>query len=462
MLSGSMKTVEGRSISGTYAYMSPEQQAGDDPTPGDDLYALGVVACELLAGSRPRPGLAIEDIFEDAGLDESLAEVVKKALAMPRRRYQSAREMSEAVAGAEFLRRGGEEERRRAAEQARRREQERRRQKEREALERQEAARLERERRTVEQAQRREEDRRRQEERQARQREEAAALARDRAAAESRGKRKRVFPRRGAAVVAMALLGILVVWVFAGSLHRDAPRGRILGAFTRGDPEVTNSIGMKLRLIQPGTFLMGSEKGAGDEKPVHRVTIAKPFYLGVCEVTQEQYEAVMGTNPSRFKGPNRPVESVSWQDAQELCRRLSEREGVKYRLPTEAEWEYACRAGSSTEYCFGDSQAGLGDYAWFKENSGGTTHDAGQRKANAWGLHDMHGNVWEWCADWYGEYTTSDAEDPRGPRSGEYRVLRGGSWYRDPEGQRSALRHYFEPSYSLMDMGVRVACAPQE
>ena len=204
---------------------------------------------------------------------------------------------------------------------------------------------------------------------------------------------------------------------------------------------------MVLVLIPPGEFLMGSPDSdalaGGSEKPQHRVQISEPFYLGMCEVTQEQYRRVTGENPSRYKGDaQRPVERVSWNDAVEFCRQLSDTEGREYRLPTEAEWEYACRAGSTTKWCFGDSTAGLEDYAWYSANSGGQTHPVGQKSPNAWGLHDMHGNVYEWCADWYGPgyYRNSPPYDPIGAASGSDRVRRGGCWAGDAGRCRSASR----------------------
>ena len=176
-----------------------------------------------------------------------------------------------------------------------------------------------------------------------------------------------------------------------------------------GGMEATNSIGMKLRLIPAGEFMMGSpgtESGREDDETQHRVSITKPFYLGVTEVTQEQYQKVMGTNPSYFKGPQNPVETVSWADAVEFCRKLSAMPAEKtaghvYRLPTEAEWEYACRAGTTTAYSFGDDASRLGDYGWFGGNSDSKTHQVGEKKPNAWGLYDMHGGVYEWCQDRY-------------------------------------------------------------
>ncbi|MFM9065023.1 MAG: formylglycine-generating enzyme family protein, partial [Pirellula sp.] len=174
--------------------------------------------------------------------------------------------------------------------------------------------------------------------------------------------------------------------------------------------EITNSIGMKLVLIPKGTFKMGSpesEEGSNGDETQHEVTISKDYYLGVYEVTQAQYEKVMGANPSYFQGEeiegsssNHPVELVSWEDAVEFCKKLSDlpeekAAGRVYHLPTEAQWEYACRAGSKSRYSFGESSKSLGDYAWFYGNSKGQTHPVGEKKANAWGLYDMHGNVWE-------------------------------------------------------------------
>jgi formylglycine-generating enzyme required for sulfatase activity len=179
---------------------------------------------------------------------------------------------------------------------------------------------------------------------------------------------------------------------------------------------------MKLIRIRPGKFMMGAEKNP------HEVTLTKRFYMGVTEVTQAQFEAVMGTNPSGNKGPTNPVDGVSWDDAVLFCRRLSEKTGKTLRLPAEAEWEYACRAGSKTRFSFGDSEGALGDYAWHKGNTGGKTQPVAQKKPNAWGLYDMHGNVAELCADRFGSYPTGPSTDPQGATSGSERLARGGSW----------------------------------
>ncbi len=187
---------------------------------------------------------------------------------------------------------------------------------------------------------------------------------------------------------------------------------------------ITNSIGMTFVLIPAGTFQMGSpagEAGRDDDERQHQVTISRPFYLQTTEVTQGQWQKVMGSNPAHFNkcGKDCPVESVSWNDAQEFIRKLNQMEKTDtYRLPTEAEWEWACRAKSTGRFSFGDSEAGLKDYAWFDKNSAAKTQPVGQLKPNAWGLYDMHGNVWEWCRDWYGRYPAGPVTDPKGPVKG--------------------------------------------
>ena len=201
---------------------------------------------------------------------------------------------------------------------------------------------------------------------------------------------------------------------------------------------IVNSVGVILVPVPAGEFTMGSpafEADRTDDETQHRVKITKPFYLSVHEVTQQQYEVVMGNNPSEHKDANNPVENVSWYDAIEFCQKLSKQEGVEYRLPTEAEWEYACRAGTTTTYSFGDSASQLNEYAWYLANSGSqsyqpsTTHPVGEKLPNAWGLYDMHGNVYEWCQDWYAAYGSENVVfDPTGPASGERRVLRGGAF----------------------------------
>ena len=209
--------------------------------------------------------------------------------------------------------------------------------------------------------------------------------------------------------------------------------------------DLGGGVSMELALVPAGEFIMGSPKTetgrAKHEGPQHEVTIGKAFYMGVCEVTQQQYASIMRKNPSKFLGRENPVDQVSWNEAVDFCRKLSQRVGKTVRLPTEAEWEYACRAGSKTRYCFGNSDRYLGSYAWYGGSSGGKTHPVGKKRPNAWGLYDMHGNVWEWCGDWYAEsYAGLKTTDPQGPGSGKSRVLRGGTWYNSSQNCRSARR----------------------
>ena len=210
------------------------------------------------------------------------------------------------------------------------------------------------------------------------------------------------------------------------------------------DEITTNTIGMRLKWIPAGSFEMGSPNSEkdrdSDEGPVQRVTLSKGFYLGVCEVTQAEWQKVMGNNPSDRKGMRLPVNNVSWNEARDFCRKISEREKTTYRLPTEAEWEYACRAGTKTAFFWGATFDGR--YAWTSENCTESAKDVGTRQPNPWGLYDMSGNVSEWCEDWYKEGYPSAAErtDPKGPTSGETRVLRGGSANVYPSSCRSANR----------------------
>lgn len=245
--------------------------------------------------------------------------------------------------------------------------------------------------------------------------------------------------------------------------------------------QITDSVGMKFNLIPPGEFLMGSPESEADrygllivhhpDETQHLVKITNPFYLSAHEVTQAQYEQVMGKSPSYFsalgKGKDRvsgdtsqlPVEQVSWNDAVEFCRKLSDEEGVEYHLPTEAEWEYACRAGTTTAYSFGDDDSQLGEYAWYFENSKDITHSVGGLKPNAWGLFDMHGNVYEWCQDLYGPYERLQVvSDPIGPASGDHgRVLRGGAFVNQPMSFRAANRITYQPVYRSRSLGFRLA-----
>ena len=250
--------------------------------------------------------------------------------------------------------------------------------------------------------------------------------------------------------------------------------------------DLPGNITLELIEIPGGTFWMGQSDEEqrflkqhnwwsnyfNCERPRHQVTVA-PFYMGKYPVTQAQWQAVMGNNPSNWKDPNRPVEQVSWKDCQAFLKKLNAnpsysplnqggQRGV-FRLPTEAEWEYACRAGSEAIYSFGDDPAQLGNYAWFNENSGNETHPVGQKSPNAFGLCDMHGNVWEWCQDWFAETydANSPQENPQGPSSGQYRLLRGGSWFDNTTACRSANRSSLNPDGRYNGLGVRVLARTQ-
>jgi formylglycine-generating enzyme required for sulfatase activity len=217
-------------------------------------------------------------------------------------------------------------------------------------------------------------------------------------------------------------------------------------------------------LIPAGEFMMGQANGDVDEAS-HKVAITKPFYMAKYEVTQEQWKAVMGTDPSKFKGDKNPVDSVSWIDAQDFCKKLGEKLAdrmLSFSLPTEAQWEYACRAGTTTKYYYGDKDGDFVDYGWCKRNSEGTTHPVGQKKPNAWGLYDMHGNVIEWCADWFGKdyYQASPPSDPTGPETGLQRTVRGGCWFSHPDGCRCTDRTHWSPNLRSPYSGFRVACSP--
>jgi formylglycine-generating enzyme required for sulfatase activity len=221
------------------------------------------------------------------------------------------------------------------------------------------------------------------------------------------------------------------------------------------------NVAMRLVLIPAGKCLLGSPEGEPnrypDEGPRREVTITRPFYLGAFEVKQGEYQAVMKANPSRSSGAARPVEQVGWADAVAFCQALARKTGRTCRLSTETEWEHACRAGSTARYAFGDDANSLLDHAWFLANSDGRTHPVGQKKPNPWGLHDVHGNVWEWCSDWYADsYAGAARADPQGAPSGTRRVLRGGSLADDASLCRSAYRNTYTPEVQLYGIGFRV------
>jgi formylglycine-generating enzyme required for sulfatase activity len=228
--------------------------------------------------------------------------------------------------------------------------------------------------------------------------------------------------------------------------------------------DLGKGIKMEFVLIPAGEFDMGSpstERGRdNDEGPVHRVKISKPFYMGKYEVTQEQYYIIAKSKPSKFKQDDRPVETVSWEQAESFCKKLSKIKEGSYRLPTEAEWEYAGRAGCQERFSFGEDPAysQIGEYAWYSENSNSETHPVGQKKPNSFGLYDIHGNVWEWCSDFYSAdyYRRSTTMDPPGPLYGTPHVIRGGGWYRSAIYCRSANRGDLEPYYVRNHIGFRV------
>jgi len=221
------------------------------------------------------------------------------------------------------------------------------------------------------------------------------------------------------------------------------------------DVGFTCPTGIEFILIPAGTFLMGSEYSSSSlSHPPHQVTLSKPFYLGKYQITQVQWQTIIGKNPSSFKGDTRPVEQVEWHDCQEFIRTLNSKEGTdNYRFPTEAEWEYACRAGTMTQFSFGDSlsstQANFNGNYPFGDASKGPylerTTDVGSYQPNAWGLYDMHGNVWEWCQDRLGDYPNRAVTDPHGSVSSPIRVIRGGGWYSDAESCASASRGFVIP-----------------
>ena len=245
----------------------------------------------------------------------------------------------------------------------------------------------------------------------------------------------------------------------------EAQQSQVAGRW--GDKTVTLDLGegvtMELVLIPAGEFRMGSpeseEERSDNEGPQHMVRITKPFYIGKYEVTQAQWQAVMGNNPSRFKGDDLPVEKVSWHACQEFCGRLSRRCNRRIRLPTEAEWEYACRSGTTTPYTWGASKDTAEEYTWHFHNSGEKTHVVGTKKPTPWGLYDMHGNVEEWCQDGFYRYLPHVQSDPMVERSSdEWAVIRGSSWHGHIYQARSAHRWGYMPKEGAWCIGLRVVC----
>ncbi len=255
----------------------------------------------------------------------------------------------------------------------------------------------------------------------------------------------------------VALLGVAMLLLVA--LEGTSPRPR------PGPQKIKTKLGIEMVLLPGGEFWMGNARGGADEKPVHKVKVSA-FYMDTHLVTQQQYERLMRENPARWKNPQNPVEEVRWSDAVRYLNARSRAEGLEpcydlrtwtcdftangYRLPTEAEWEYACRAGTKTLYFFGDEASKLGLFAWFKANSGGRPRPVGTKLPNPWGLYDILGNVWEWCNDLYQPdyYKESPAVNPKGPSKGNARVLRGGCWDSEAKHCTSSYRHKADPGYA--------------
>ena len=288
------------------------------------------------------------------------------------------------------------------------------------------------------------------------------------------------------------LICILALMVFAGiylgrqksadgqsddsiAMEQDATTNTPAPPVTNRNTDLTfivNGVSFTMKQVKAGSFMMGATAEQGDdavsdEKPVHRVTLTRDYYMGEYEVTQELYEAVTGTNPSYYKDTRLPVENVNWDDADKFCQTLStllrqQGRNVTFRLPTEAEWEYAVRGGhlspQQTKYAGSNI---IENVAWYDIISGGATHVVGQKSPNALGLYDMSGNVWEWCSDWFGDYGSAAQTDPAGPSSGSYRVIRGGGWNGGVRYCRVSHRSYEVPSFCYVRLGFRLVCVPR-
>ena len=249
----------------------------------------------------------------------------------------------------------------------------------------------------------------------------------------------------------------------AGVLTTNATASSTTGSSLSGNTitiPVKNGISIDMVRVEAGTFTMGAtpemENPWDDEKPTHQVTLTNDYYIGKYEVTQALWKAVMGKNPSKFKGESLPVEKVSWNDCQEFLSKLNKITGKKFRLPTEAEWEYAARGGKKSRgYQYSGSNNIL-DVAWYGDNSGFKTHAVGSKQANELGIYDMTGNVWEWCQDWKGSYSSSSQTNPTGAASGSDRVFRGGGWYCTARNCRSSYRYYYTPVNRYDDLGLRL------
>lgn len=437
MSMGSMATrvagdVEGMRTSAlleTHEYMSPEQKRGEGATAQSDLYAVGLMSFRLLAGCK----LARKPVSQvngrlvtawDAFVREALKEDAAERLPSAKEGLRLLKQVEEDVAYAVLH----------TDEEAERLQQEL---EHKESVEARKAARLQ----------------RRQEHRQ--QVQEARKLQAEARAEKLEGSDPvsgdPVPVKRGQRIqwVGLALVFLMVgvaMWRGRSTEELVEPRRVDLGG----------GVMLDLVWIPAGTFVMGSPKDEpyrDEAESQHNVKLSRGYWLGQYEVTQEQWELVMGSNPSLFKGPKKPVDSVSWDDCQRFITKLNHLvPGENFRLPTEAEWEYACRAGTRGAYA-----GNLDDIGWYEENSEYRTHPVGAKKPNAWGLHDMHGNVMEWCQDWFGEYPSKMVTDPAGSGFGTVRIFRGGSWVYEAGYCRSALRGRLPPSYRYIFLGFRLA-----
>jgi len=253
------------------------------------------------------------------------------------------------------------------------------------------------------------------------------------------------------------ILVFAISFIAPGLLYADVPHNKGMKIFKVKD------VTFQMMYVPPGTFMMGSpphEQGHKAEEIQHEVIITSGFWIGRTEVTQELYQVVMGNNPSYYRGLRLPIENVSWNDAITFIQRLNDMLSVgKFDLPT---GEYACRAGSKGAYCFGNDRAKLDQYAWLGDNTHGKIRlkPVAAKKSNAWGIYDMHGNLWEWCGDWHGEYPIRALSDPSGQPSGSEKVCRGGSWFSGKGGVRCADRDHVPPDYTSTSVGFRLMWTP--
>jgi formylglycine-generating enzyme required for sulfatase activity/tRNA A-37 threonylcarbamoyl transferase component Bud32 len=437
-------------ILGTYDYMAPEQRGefGGAIDARTDIYAFGVLLYRMLTGKRPAAFTRLPSMIVP-GLCVQWDEIVVRCLEnTPADRHPSAEAMLKGLRGVSsaIARSAEEEEASRCREEAARLpEQEKQKLREQDEHKRRgEAARAGAERRRKDSV-----------------RPSSLPPTESRADCVPRQERR---PSVASAKARKASVSDPDV-----ARRRQEDTAKKLGISAEASLDLGGGVNMKLALIPAGKFMMGSPDGekdrSGDEGPQREVTISKPFYLGVYEVTQEQYEQIICKNPSNFKGAKNPVECVSWDDAVAFCESLTEKTGKTVTLPTEAQWEYSCRAGTTTPFNTGQTistdQANYnGNYTYGNGSKGEhreKTIAVGSFGPNAFGLYDMHGNVWEWCGDWYDSYANAENIDPARPDSGTYRVLRGGGWRSDPQDCRSADRGWGSPGRRGTNLGFRVA-----